>query len=807
MTIADFFSAHDLKLLSAAAGAAICLTQAACQILPVQTLLAGKPVGPSGPAAHRAKAALAVTALAGVLLGFAVWSCFQLSVTGFFPYLDVRQPWMDRVLPVLLSLSGAIAASMIAARGDRSLRNTALAGSILAASASCTLFVALTALTAPMRLGYDLSGVLVAMVASTLLAGIGLRRLRMATTRPRRIVPALLIALALPVVDVGSLASILPFTDWESAAATPGSLALQPLTLVFLSEFVAILALTRAGMAVDRQAAARAQRENERLRQLTESTFEGLLVHRDGVVLDANSAFCALVGLELDEVKGRTVASFAPSYVAAPQEGSTANSGDGKPLALDLLTARGGSIPVEMLSRRLGFGTDGIEVAAVRDIRERQAAEQAARDRQRVQDLQRETAEARERQHIAEEASRSKSAFLAMMSHEIRTPMNAVLGLAGTLLDEHLTAEQREVVTAIRDSGDGLLRLLNDILDFSKLDAGRMTLEPVPFSPATLTHEALSVFGPQAAAKALDLSATTGPDLPDALLGDAGRVRQVLHNLVSNAVKFTDSGSVSVHAVCLSHADGHADLEWTISDSGIGIAPDKLAGLFDAFVQADDTITRRFGGSGLGLAISRQLVEQMGGRIIVQSHLGQGTVFRVRLRLPVVSAPPVPAKHDVDPSALLVERIGLLHRKLRVLLAEDNPTNRFVFERMLKGFAIEIDVAIDGRQAVFAAETSTYDLICMDMRMPEMDGLEATRAIRGHDGLNRDVPIVAMTANAFPEDVAACRAVGMTDFVPKPVSKPRLIEALLNALPPAPAGMPVAKPVRAPHEEAAVSPV
>jgi len=760
--LADFLSVHDLRLFNAAVVASLLLSLATMLCLP--------PVQ-----AGRGRQTLVQTALAGSLLGGSVWIAFGLSLRGFFPYLTTAVPPFSAILSIALAVTGATAALAIAVYGDRSARNTLLSGSMLSASTSCMLFVAMSGVAAPLVLGYDLADVIVAMVGGTLLCGLGLRRVRQAPTRVRMILPIVLVALTVPLLEIASLASILPFADWEAASATPGALAFRPLTVVFLSEFVAVLALTRVGSVVDRQAAARTVRENDRLRQLTDSTFEGLVVHRSGRVLDANTAFCKLVGLAAASVKDRPLTDFAPGFVAMPSS---------QPVELALDTADGTVIPVEMLSRTINFGDGDAEVVAVRDIRERRAAEQSQRDRQRVQALQRETEEARERQRIAEEASRAKSAFLAMMSHEIRTPMNAVLGLAASLLDESLPPEQWEVVAAIRDSGDSLLRILNDVLDFSRLDAGKMTFEQAPFSPATLTHEALSVHGPRAAAKGLAFDVSSEASLPPVLLGDAGRIRQVLHNLVSNAVKFTDTGSVTLRARCIETSADRAVIEWDVQDTRIGIPANKLGSLFDAFVQADDSITRRFGGSGLGLAISRQLTEQMDGQIGANSVSGQGSRFWFRLTLAVPAdqpaAQPDPATTEHRLMTLLAGRGG----PIRVLLAEDDPTNQFVFARMLKNSPIVADVANDGREALSLAAQTAYDVVFMDMRMPEMDGLEAARTIRLGTGPCRDAPIVALTANAFAEDMAACQAAGMTGFVAKPISKHRLHEALVQALTP-----------------------
>jgi len=383
----------------------------------------------------------------------------------------------------------------------------------------------------------------------------------------------------------------------------------------------------------------------------------------------------------------------------------------------------------------------------------------------------------------AEAANAAKTTFLAMMSHEIRTPMNAVLGMATTLLDTHLNAEQRRYVVAIHNAGDSLLEILNDILDFSKLESGRLSLENIAFSADALVLNTLSIIGPRASAKNLAIRSVRDPTLPPALVGDAGRIRQVLLNLVSNAVKFTAAGEIVVSTRCSAIKDGKAVVEWTVSDTGIGIAPERIGSLFTNFVQADNSINRRFGGSGLGLAICKRLTEQMGGDIGVTSTPGNGSAFSFRLTLPVAAAIAVPEQHDETAYAALQMRIAAFGRPLRALIVDDNPTNRLVAGRMLKDFDIQTDTACDGAEAVTAANRFNYDLILMDLRMPEMDGFQATRTIRARGGRLAAVAVVAFTANAFPEDIKACLEAGMNGFVVKPARKKALVDAILRVLP------------------------
>ena len=470
-------------------------------------------------------------------------------------------------------------------------------------------------------------------------------------------------------------------------------------------------------------------------------------VDDQGSYIDANSYFVSSLGRSVDQVLDQPVGSLGegPDWTAAVSDFAGSAQYRSDPCSIPV-QVRGEARSFLLLMHRPKAGPSFTILA--------------------LDQTERDQALAR-----AESSAEDKAMFLAVMSHELRTPMNGVLGLAALLKDTQLDEEQSNFVSTIENTGETLVRIINDVLDLSKAENGAVEFESVPFSVQQTVRGVIATLGAAARQSSARLEAELPDELPDLVLGDHHRIQQVLTNLAGNALKFTPGGLVRIQVRCSDDEEDHAVLSFQVIDNGIGIEASELERLFEAFTQADSSVSRRYGGTGLGLTISKLLVEGMGGRISASSTPGEGSSFEFTLRLQRTSQAALPPTPDA-PQPVVASP------SMRVLVAEDNIVNQRVAQGLLEKLGHEVTMVSNGLEAIEAVERGGADIVLMDVNMPVLDGLEATRRIRATPGPGSQLPIVALTANAIEGDQQVCLDAGMSFYLSKPFSKDELERAI-----------------------------
>lgn len=518
-----------------------------------------------------------------------------------------------------------------------------------------------------------------------------------------------------------------------------------------------------------RQFAEEALRESEeRFRRLASATSEGVAILRNGAIVDANQTMAILFGFKLSELIGKSLTELIVPEGRRPLEGRLKTRSEESFESYGLRKDKS-AFPIEIDSRLLSHDIEPSRVTLIRDITPQKKIFE----------------ELRHARDVAEEAARAKTEFLANVSHEIRTPLNAILGISDLLAHTEIAPGQLEYVKTIQSSGSALLEVINDILDSAKIEAGKMELEIVPFHLREFVRESGELLAHKARSKGLHFATEVDESLPTYACGDMARIRQVLLNLINNAIKFTESGEVVIRVDRLAErcTPERVAVRFSITDTGVGIPADRKDRLFKPFSQIDTSTTRRYGGTGLGLAISLQLVQAMGGTLDVESRRGEGSCFFFVLNLPLS---PESSQQWKGTGALAPSRLSPnppVGKTARLLLVEDHAVNQMVAERMLEKLGLTVETVHSGRAAIEAIRARDYDLVFMDCQMPEMDGYEATRRIRAAEKPGTHLPIVAMTAHAMTGDREKCLESGMDDYLSKPITLERLSDVISSFLP------------------------
>jgi PAS domain S-box-containing protein len=523
------------------------------------------------------------------------------------------------------------------------------------------------------------------------------------------------------------------------------------------------------------------KQESQYARSLIEASLDPLVtISTKGKITDMNEALANITGVTREKLTGTDFFDYFTEpqkarevYQEVFAKGSVADS----PLTLRHVD---GKLTDVLFNGSVYKNDSGIVLGVVivaRDVTEQKRIATELNEAKVVAETARGIAEeATRKAHtarlIAEDAVKAKQQFLSNMSHEIRTPMNAIIGFTKVVLRTDLTAKQMEYLTAIKTSGDALIVLINDILDLAKVDAGKMTFEQTPFKMALSLSAMLHLFEPKIQEKNLMLIKDYDDKIPAVLVGDPVRLHQIILNLVSNAVKFTSEGSIKVKVLLRRETEQTVNVEFSVTDTGIGIATDKMKNIFENFQQATSGTSRLYGGTGLGLAIVKQLVEAQGGTIDVKSKIGEGSTFSFNLQFQKTKAEAELATDIVELDASV--------KNVSILVVEDIALNQLLMKTLLEDFGFACDIASNGKIAIEKVQSRTYDIILMDLQMPVINGFEATEHIRNK--MHCKTPIIALTADVTTVDLAKCKAVGMNDYISKPVDEKLLYTKIMWAL-------------------------
>jgi two-component system sensor histidine kinase/response regulator len=506
------------------------------------------------------------------------------------------------------------------------------------------------------------------------------------------------------------------------------------------------------------------RQSEERFRKLFEQSNDAVFIHQAGRIIDVNQRACEMLGYGKEQFLAMEITDLYP------QEGCTESSKKiNSPQGLNSIE----SILFETLFKRADGAVVPVEISSAIIDREHKIIQGIARD---ITERKRAEEELRKAKEEAETANRTKTEFLASMSHEIRTPMNAIIGMADLLLETKLTPEQQQYVQVFLSAGENLLKIINDIIDISKVEAGYVHLETIDFDLNEIIENVCEVMAVRAHEKGLELVASIMPDVPIALLGDPTRLRQILVNLIGNAIKFTEKGEVLIQIENREMKNGKVELLFSVRDTGIGIAQEKIGTIFDAFTQADSSITRKYGGTGLGLAISKQLAELMGGHMMVESTSGQGSTFSFTALFAVQTEPKVHA-----------EKGALDMKGVQVLVVDDNETNRMILRNSLSKLGAIVTEAYDGEHGLTefkrAIEAATpYQLALIDRRMPGMDGFELAEHIKETMGNIKNTAVMMLTSDNRSGDLALCKELDIAFYLVKPVKKQELLDAIATIM-------------------------